>query len=241
MVFLSYTSEFAASKIPFGGEIMGEKLLILAGFILICLGIAFLLLIWGIKRKRINIYNAIDIRHRLLSFLGATLIFSIFPIAVSCILMILFYIFLRKIAFEADARYQQYLYEQYEGKDRPYPLVENWKDVLLCRVGISLTSKSSKEFRYSLSQFWDNWALLPILGLLQLVVLSRASVAIYVIEYGMASLALLVLLAKITYHIAVSNPNSKFYLAPYAAYIPVAFYCILFLILDLIILKYTLP
>ncbi len=94
---------------------------------------------------------------------------------------------------------------------------------------------------YSLWQHWDNWAIVPALGLLGLSVLNGDSRFLYAIEFSVSAVALYLVIGKTIYRVVLHNPGSVFYLSPVMSYVPVIFIGLLYFFVAAVILITTLP
>lgn len=210
------------------------------GILFVLVGVFAAILFIGIRFKKINEYNVIQIRQRFLTAVSTIIVFAVFPVSVGAVVYFALYMVFKMIVFKKDASRRQELYAKYEAHKKPYPLIQRFsKEFYLPCTKID-DAALDRDFYYSFPTYLDNAVLLPLMCLFGATAVCSASTLIYAIEFFIVATAIYVLIGKLVYWLAVTNPASLFFLSPRLAYIPIIVIGIVFYLLTAVIFISTL-
>lgn len=158
------------------------KLLISIGILFVSIGVFAAVLIIGIRFKKINEYNVIQIRQRCLTAVFTILVFTVFPVSLGTVVYLALYVIFRMIVFKKDASRRQELYAKYGVHKKPYPLIQRFSKAFYLPCTKIGDADVDRDFYYTFSDYLDNAILLPIMCLSGAAAICHASIAIYAIE-----------------------------------------------------------
>lgn len=201
---------------------------------------SYLFVLWvKMKRNGACHFWIIRARQQVVAFAVGSFIWSVFSIVEGIIAWFISF-FIMRYFFKADAHRLQYLFETYEAKNKPYPVMNKMTQL---REVFSVPSKMPQirsEFQYTLQEHSKSILSLVILFICGVACVSTHAV-LYFVEGLILATAIFVFIGRWIYRIYLHNPGSLWFLSPGLAYIPVVVYGIAYYFIAFVVLWNTCP
>lgn len=223
------------------------KLLLILTFVNIIVTLLFVLFTYiRIKIKNLDYWDIIKIKQLYISSILSTYIWGIFPIIVGALVWIVAFVILRFIIFNSDSFRLSKLYEDYQIKEMPYPLVESPLQIKSI-LKYSLAEKINiTECYYGVLQHSYSGIILLILSLFSIVapVDLTTNIAMYITESLIIAIVLAILIGilsfRLTYYEVTSYAFGSLFLSVITVIFVEVIYCfIVIVILGTILLNHN--
>lgn len=212
------------------------RLLELTGIQVAVICIYLLSVLIRIKTTGIVGFVLLEEKQKVINLLLSLYIWGLFPIWFGAIIWVLLLTVLRFFIFKTDSIRFQMLYETFEFRDKPYPIVRTWHQLKETLFSSPTGKTQPSKYKYSIGEHFIGFGALLILFALGKASVSQESIGLFWIDSIILATAIFVFVGKLVLQVTYNNVASVHYLSPISSYTLIALVGVIYYIIAVSIL-----